>query len=190
MIRTAKKILRILLFLFHYPYTTPCKGLKNILKKLKYVVCYWTFETYCPLSSYFIFTKKLIYCEHWTDIRRIIFRNFFLLLFRIFRRKTSNHHNLMTPSIWAFREMKEILGTHIFIYINIFLYIFIIWRTMHGSTGEYRTIAATELTFSYSFTRVNNEFYERRGYELRWADDGRCNSLRRRMTRNVGNVWW
>lgn len=48
-------------------------------------------------------------------------------------------------------------------------------------------VVTTELMFSYSFTRVNDEFYEGRGHKLS-KTDGRCNSLRRWMaTRYGGN---
>lgn len=46
-------------------------------------------------------------------------------------------------------------------------------------------VVATELMFSYSFARVNDEFYERRGHKLS-RTDGRCNSLRRWMAAGDG----
>lgn len=51
----------------------------------------------------------------------------------------------------------------------------------------YLVVVTTKLMFLYSFTRVNDEFYEGRGHKLS-RTDGRCNSLRRWMaTRYGGN---
>lgn len=69
--------------------------------------------------------------------------------------------------------------------IHIFISTYYIFYHIPNGLWLVNVVVTTKLMFSYSFTRVNDEFYEGRGHKLS-RTDGRCNSLRRWMVTGDG----
>lgn len=97
------------------------------------------------------------------------------------------HSTTILETLIAFRTQIIVIAvflwlTKICVYIYYTYYIF-----YHIPNGLWlvNVVVTTKLMFSYSFTRVNDEFYEGRGHKLS-RTDGRCNSLRRWMVTGDG----
>jgi len=99
--------------------------------------------------------------------------------------------NTILETLIAFRTQIIVValffrGWRKYAYIFYLHTLYVLSHTPNGGLRLANAVVTTELMFSYSFTRVNDEFYEGRGHKLSSRTDGRCNSLRRWMATGDG----
>lgn len=109
---------------------------------------------------------------------RYIFKSCYIYFIQQRSLKHTLHSEHKLLSLLFFRRRQKYVYIFIYTYYNIFCHI-------PNGLWLVSVVVTTKLMFSYSFTWVNDEFYEGRGHKLS-RTDGRCNSLRRWMVTGDG----
>jgi len=108
---------------------------------------------------------------------RCIFKSCYLYFIEQQFLKHTLHSEHKLLSLLFFRGWRK--------YAYIFIFTYYIFYHIPNGLWLVNVVVTTKLMFSYSFTRVNDEFYEGRGHKFS-RTDGRCNSLRRWMVTGDG----